>query len=1098
MYIYKYLSLATKVKEPRFYDRAVNKPFDKVFVDGTEVRVILTFCELHNCSVQVDTSNDDWGEVNGNGTGTGLLGMVVSRRNDYCMGGMPLYHEAYQSIDFTTFFSRSGITCLVPAPRLLINWDQPLRPFQATLWICVLFCLLLECVALCVMRRLENMEASLGIRGGSNSWRQSMRFGYVSALKLFVNQSTSYVTSSYSLRTVLLASYMIDIILTTGYSGGLAVILTLPAMEEAADSRRRLFEHKLTWVGTTPLWISAIDSNDADPELLGIIQHFRVMDAAHIDAYSRTEQMAFVVERLQFGHLANAEIIPDEALSRLKLMVDDIYFSYTATIVPRLWAHLEAYNGFILAWHSSGLDKFWEWKIAANYMNNNRQNRILASQKLNLNIGGPIKLGIDNIIGLIMLWCFGMACSLLVFLFELCSDFFGHKLSTMVPTQSYWTSVLNFLMQRYFADSLTTCILWNSKFELQLDSATSTLLPVLVIEPQALTFHADIYDYETKRAEFDSRYISYNDWILKLTVAIEQAHCEAFIAFQDHIPEFAKYFYNASIFSAWRSTRNRFIFAYTDELLGGVDPNSYFGGYIFHDQANILIVHAQFLNASVFGIKTNRFVGARNFDDMPEPPTFYELQRFDAVRHQILSGDNEDALFLVNQNKLANLQGREVVIGVFDYKPFMLLNYDNKPRLFDRAIKKPFDEVFVDGTDFRLMLNFCELHNCSMQVDTTDGDWGDVYGNATGYGLVGMVLSRRNDYAIGGMPLWYEAYQSMDITHFLGRSGVTCLVPAPRRLINWDLPMRPFQASLWVCVLFCLLLECVALCLTRRLEYLEAPATAYSWRQSVQFSYVSALKLFVNQSTSYVTSSYSLRTVLLASYMIDIILTTVYSGGLASILTLPAMEEAADSRRRLFEHKLTWAGTSQVWISTIDINGADPELLGLMQHYRVLDAAHIDAYSRTEQMAFVVERLQFGHLGNAELIPDQALSRLKLMVDDIYFSYTVAIVPRLWAHLEAYNDFILAWHSSGLDKFWEWKIAADYMNNNRQNRIVASQKLNVDVKGPIKLGIDNFIGLIMLWCFGMTWSLLVFVWNIRCLWLVAQRSLRSWCLMFPK
>lgn len=168
----------------------------------------------------------------------------------------------------------------------------------------------------------------------------------------------------------------------------------------------------------------------------------------------------------------------------------------------------------------------------------------------------------------------------------------------------------------------------------------------------------------------------------------------------------------------------------------------------------------------------------------------------------------------------------------------------------------------------------------------------------------------------------YEAYQFMDISHFLGRSGVTCLVPSPHRLISWTLLLRPFQSALWLGVMMCLLLECLALCVTRRLESSSVPGS-HTWFGSLIFGCISTLKLFVNQSTSYVTSSYSLRTVLVASYMIDIILTTVYSGGLAAILTLPTMEEAADSRQRLFDHKLIWTGTSQVWITTIDEGSAD-------------------------------------------------------------------------------------------------------------------------------------------------------------------------------
>ncbi|XP_036671140.3 uncharacterized protein Ir76a isoform X1 [Drosophila suzukii] len=630
---------------------------------------------------------------------------------------------------------------------------------------------------------------------------------------------------------------------------------------------------------------------------------------------------------------------------------------------------------------------------------------------------------------------------------------------------SYWNTVLNFLAQQYFTDSHATCILWNPSFDFLLETVEP--LPLIIIDSQRwFNDGQDVYDYEGKRDEFEEKGIGYNDWILRLTVAIEASHCETFLVFQEQIPKFASSFYHSSMYSIWRSLRNRFIFVYTEELIE--ENDNYLLGYILQDQPNILLVTSKYLNSSIFDIKTNRFVGPRNFDTNPGLVDFDLLQRYDAENDEIIWDVGTKSALSV---KMRNLKGREVVIGIFDYKPFMLLDYERKPFFYDRSENTT--EVAIDGTEIRLMLTFCELYNCTIQVDTSEKtDWGDIYPNGSGYGLVGMVLDRRNDYGVGGMYLWYEAYQYMDMTHFLGRSGVTCLVPAPNRLISWTLLLRPFQTALWMCVMLCLLLESLALCVTRRWEhYADSPFN--SWMDSLRFGCISTLKLFVSQGTSYVTSSYALRTVLVASYMIDIILTTVYSGGLAAILTLPTLEEAADSRQRLFDHKLIWTGTSQAWITTIDERSADPVLLGLMEHYRVYDASLISAYSHTEQMGFVVERMQFGHLGNTELIENDALERLKLMVDDIYFAFTVAFVPRLWPHLNAYNDFILAWHSSGLDKFWEWKIAADYMNAHRQNRIVASQRPNLDI-GPVQLGIDNFIGLILLWCFGMICSLLTF------------------------
>lgn len=138
--------------------------------------------------------------------------------------------------------------------------------------------------------------------------------------------------------------------------------------------------------------------------------------------------------------------------------------------------------------------------------------------------------------------------------------------------------------------------------------------------------------------------------------------------------------------------------------------------------------------------------------------------------------------------------------------------------------------------------------------------------------------------------------------------------------------------------------------------------------------------------------------------------------------------------------------------------------------------------AKTENMGFVLERMEFGHFGNSDFITPEALARLKLMVDDIYHQMTVAMVPRMWPHLPKYNDLILTWHSSGLAQYWEWKITADYTNANEQNQVEASRYINYDV-GPVKLGMENFAGLILVWFVGMAASIVAFVGELLMYWL---------------
>lgn len=131
--------------------------------------------------------------------------------------------------------------------------------------------------------------------------------------------------------------------------------------------------------------------------------------------------------------------------------------------------------------------------------------------------------------------------------------------------------------------------------------------------------------------------------------------------------------------------------------------------------------------------------------------------------------------------------------------------------------------------------------------------------------------------------------------------------------------------------------------------------------------------------------------------------------------------------------------------------------------------------AKTENMAFAMERLAYNHFGNLEFLTPESLRRLKLMVDDIYYGHTVAMVARCWSLLPKYNDLILNWRSSGFDKLWEWKITAEYLNVNEQNQVAASRYYNFDDEGPVTLGMDNFGGIMLIWLVGIGISLLAFM-----------------------
>jgi len=75
--------------------------------------------------------------------------------------------------------------------------------------------------------------------------------------------------------------------------------------------------------------------------------------------------------------------------------------------------------------------------------------------------------------------------------------------------------------------------LWNPSFDFLLETVEP--LPLIIMDSQRwFDDGKDVYDYEGKRDEFEEKGIGYNDWILRLTVAIEASHCEVSFWVKQH------------------------------------------------------------------------------------------------------------------------------------------------------------------------------------------------------------------------------------------------------------------------------------------------------------------------------------------------------------------------------------------------------------------------------------------------------------------------------------------------------------------------------------------------------------------------------------
>uniref|UniRef100_A0A6P4DW15 Uncharacterized protein LOC108037698 n=1 Tax=Drosophila rhopaloa TaxID=1041015 RepID=A0A6P4DW15_DRORH len=329
----------------------------------------------------------------------------------------------------------------------------------------------------------------------------------------------------------------------------------------------------------------------------------------------------------------------------------------------------------------------------------------------------------------------------------------------------------------------------------------------------------------------------------------------------------------------------------------------------------------------------------------------------------------------------------------------------------------------------------------------------------SGDGALGMVINHKADICIGAMYSWFEDYTYLDLSMYLVRSGITCLVPAPSRLASWYLPLEPFQEALWAAVLVCLWIEAVGLVLALKSEQelYAAPRDRDSWWICTKVGLSTTFKLFISQSGSSKANSLTVRVLLFACFLNDLIITSIYSGGLASILTIPSLDEAADTVQRLHSHRLQWAANSEAWVSAIR-ESDEPLVQDLLYNFHIYgdDRLLQLAQEQRVRIGFTVERLPFGHFAIGNYLVPQA-------------------IDQLWPLLQQFNTLIYSWHSSGFDKYWEYRVIADNLNLKIQQQVEETMSKSKEDIGPVMLGMSNFAGFILVWILGCVMAMFAFL-----------------------
>uniref|UniRef100_A0A8W7PCZ0 Ionotropic glutamate receptor C-terminal domain-containing protein n=1 Tax=Anopheles coluzzii TaxID=1518534 RepID=A0A8W7PCZ0_ANOCL len=523
-----------------------------------------------------------------------------------------------------------------------------------------------------------------------------------------------------------------------------------------------------------------------------------------------------------------------------------------------------------------------------------------------------------------------------------------------------------------------------------------------------------------------------------------------------------------------------------------------------YDQLNTSMLHAIDNGCQAFVVDEQ---GAERFLDLYMPVHDLARQRsLDKSLILLIAKRNQTHLFDRMRVHEAFRELANVLIVVYDEQERPTDLYNTVVRIsdvLDRSVNVAMELVAVKWTSWKnhsffpdkardlngyvlrmSMCNYLPFTGYERLVEDED-EWGDVYPNGTGIGLMGSVAERRTDIAFGAFYLWFKPYNFSSYTATISRSGVTVLVPKPKLLPHWRTPFLSFSWPLWIAVMVTFLVGIIATWLagTVRLRLLllsaptDQPWTGRSDLISEQLTLSDAVLMmvgfFVAQSSPIRTDLWScvclFASLLLAGFMVS----NLYSGGLASVMTVPKYEKSIDTVVDFAATGMKWFGPTPYCLEEI-WNASEPHLQQIQKTYIAAGPEEMNRYAHMGGSGFIVEQAQHGNFAPSNFLDRQVSTTLQPLKDYVYTQNCAALITNTNPLRSNLNEYILRVQQSGLLYHLGIRTAIRYLPTDVMRNIERSRMHQID-DGAVRLELGHFLGAFFILGYGLLCASLVFV-----------------------
>ncbi|KAJ9599189.1 hypothetical protein L9F63_010320 [Diploptera punctata] len=456
------------------------------------------------------------------------------------------------------------------------------------------------------------------------------------------------------------------------------------------------------------------------------------------------------------------------------------------------------------------------------------------------------------------------------------------------------------------------------------------------------------------------------------------------------------------------------------------------------------------------------------------------------ITHQFVGPDPTDAVLLdvwtsthgflhqtnIYPDKVTNLMGKQLSFTTILYPPLS-------------AVYVNIDPPVYDGLEFQIMHAMAKKNNFTFKlVFKPDDWWGAIWKNGSGTGMSGHVSMDLADIGFGAIYLWENEYRFTDYSTVYFRTSLTAVLPKPKLLPGWMVPIHPFNENMWIAV-------AVSVFMCTTVLYVVSQSTTkllgsgtgktvvnmYSTWLECGFRTMGLLVLQVppderDWSTPRQVPMRHLVTWLILFFFV---VTTGYSAGLASVLTLPKYEPPIETPVEMADRDVVWGGMDIAYVFFLQ-KSLDPKMRKLASNFIEANEEYLTKKAQTGEMGFVIERMLNGHFFLPTYVTEKTMKKLRVMKEDYVYGHCVYMIRKGSPYKNIINKIVHKVRDTGLVLYWEDRTVRRYMSTRRQHAVINSRK-DMD-NGPTRLMIRHVTGSFYLLFYGLSASLVIFIFEI--------------------